>query len=56
MGGPVTGTASIRAVADGIELRQGQNAIHLYRHQLRTFADYAVDWAEQLEQRKEQQQ
>lgn len=51
----MTGTASIRAVADGIEIRQGKHTIHLYAHQLMPFADYAVDWHEQLEQRKEQQ-
>lgn len=49
----MTGTASIRAVSDGLELRQGRNTIHLYAHQLMPFSDYAVDWAEQLEQRKE---
>ena len=56
MGGPVTGTASIRATATGIEIRQGQNTVRLYRHQIPPFADFAVDWHEQLEQRKEQQQ
>ena len=49
----MTGTVSIRAVSDGIEIRQGRNTIHLYAHQLMPFADYAVDWAETLEQRKE---
>lgn len=49
----MTGTASIRAVSDGLELRQGKHTIHLYAHQLMPFADYAVGWAEQLEQRKE---
>ena len=52
----MTGTASIRATADGIELRQGRNTVRLYAHQIRPFTDYAVDWAETLEQRKEQQQ
>lgn len=56
MGGPVTGTASIRATATGIEIRQGQNTVHLYRHQILPFTDYAVDWLEQLEKRKDQQQ
>ena len=55
MGGPVTGPASIRAIEDGIELRQGQNTVRLYRHQILPFADYATKWAETLEQRKEQQ-
>lgn len=49
----MTGTASIRAVADGIELRQGRNTVRLYAHQILPFTDYAVDWAETLEQRKE---
>lgn len=52
----MTGTASIRATENGIELRQGQDIVRLYRHQILPFTDYAVDWAEQLEQRKEQQQ
>ena len=56
MGGPVTGTASIRATATGIEIRQGQNTVRLYRHQVIPFCNFATDWWEQLEQRKEQQQ
>ena len=52
----MTGTASIRAIEDGIELRQGQNTVRLYRHQIPPFADFAIDWHEQLEQRKERQQ
>lgn len=52
----MTGTASIRATENGIELRQGRNTVHLYRHQIPAFAQYAVDWAETLKQRKEQQQ
>lgn len=56
MGGPVTGTASIRATENGIEIRQGRNTVHLYRHQILPFTDYAIDWAEALEQRKEQRQ
>ena len=55
MGGRVTGTASIRATENGIELRQGQNTVRLYRHQILPFADYAVDWAETLEQRAGQE-
>ena len=51
----MTGTASIRATADGIELRQGRNTVRLYTHQILPFADYAIDWAETLEQQKEQQ-
>ena len=51
----MTGTASIRAIEDGIELRQGQNTVRLYTHQILPFTDYAIDWAEALERRKEQQ-
>ena len=52
----MTGTASIRATATGIEIRQGRNTVHLYRHQILPFTDYAVDWAETLEQKKKEQQ
>ena len=45
----MTGTASIRATATGIELRQGRNTVRLYRHQLIPFCDFAIDWAEQLD-------
>ncbi|WP_420111628.1 hypothetical protein [Pseudactinotalea sp.] len=51
----MTGTASIKAIPDGVELRQGQNTVRLYRHQIPPFADYAIDWFEQLEQRAEQE-
>ena len=51
----MTGTASIRATEDGIELRQGRNTVRLYTHQILPFADYATKWAETLEERKEQQ-
>ena len=56
MGGPVTGTASIRATENGIEIRQGRNTVHLYRHQILPFTDYAIDWHEQLEQQKDERQ
>ena len=49
----MTGTATIRATENGIELRQGRNTVRLYTHQILPFTDYAVDWHEQLEQRKE---
>lgn len=48
----MTGTASIRATADGIELRQGRNTVRLYAHQILPFTDYAIDWAETLGQQK----
>ena len=50
------GTTSIRAVPEGVELRNSGNRIIIYRHQLIPFCDYAVDWWEQLEQRKDEQQ
>ena len=49
----MTGTATIRATENGIELRQGRNTVRLYAHQILPLTDYAVDWAETLEQRKE---
>lgn len=49
----MTGTASIRATAGGIELRQGRNTVRLYTHQILPFCNFATDWWEQLEQRKE---
>lgn len=52
----MTGTASIRAVENGIEIRQGQNVVRLYRHQIVPFTDYAIDWHERLAHRKDQQQ
>lgn len=48
----MNGTASIRATATGIELRQGQARITIYRHQILSFTDYAVDWLEQLERQE----
>ena len=52
----MTGTASIRATESGIELRQGQNTVRLYRHQIIPFCNFATDWIEQLEQQGEHQQ
>lgn len=52
----MTGTASIRATEDGIEIRQGQNTVRLYTHQILPFTDYAIDWAEQLEQKRDEQE
>ena len=49
----MAGTTSIHAVPEGVELRNSGNRIIIYRHQLIPFCNYAVDWAEQLEQRKE---
>lgn len=52
----MAGTTSIHAVPEGVELRNSGNRIIIYRTQILPFCDYAVDWAEQLEQRKDEQQ
>lgn len=52
----MAGTTSIHAVPEGVELRNSGNRITIYRHQVAAFTQYAADWAEQLEQRKEQDQ
>ena len=49
------GTTSIRAVPEGVELRNGGNRITIYRHQIIPFCDYAIDWAETLERQAEQE-
>ena len=49
----MAGTTSIRAVPEGVELRNSGNRIIIYRHQIIPFCDYAVDWAEQLGQQQE---
>ena len=49
------GTTSIRAVPDGVIIRQGSAEVKIWKHQLLTFTDFAVDWFEQLERRSEQE-
>lgn len=51
----MAGTTSIHAVPEGVELRNSGNRIIIYRHQIAAFTQYAADWAEQLEQRKDEQ-
>ena len=51
----MAGTTSIRAVPEGVELRNGGNHIIIYRHQIIPFCNFATDHWERLEQRKEQQ-
>lgn len=51
----MAGTTSIRAVPEGVELRNGGNRIIIYRHQLIPFCDYAIDWVETLAQRAGQE-
>ena len=49
------GTTSIRAVPEGVELRNSGNRIIIYRHQVIQFCNFATDWIEQLEQRVERE-
>lgn len=51
----MTGTTSIHAVPEGVELRNSGNRIILYRHQILPFTEYAVDWAETLKQQQADQ-
>ena len=51
----MTGTTSIRAVSDGVIIRQGSAEVKIWAHQIPAFTQYAADWAEQLEQRKDEQ-
>ena len=51
----MAGTTSIRAVPEGVELRNGGNRITIYRHQVIQFCNFATDWIEQLEQRTERE-
>ena len=52
----MTGTASIRAVPDGVIIRQGNTEVKIWKHQILRFTEFAVDWFEMLEQRAEQEQ
>jgi len=52
----MAGTTSIHAVPEGVELRNSGNRIIIYRHQVIPFCNFATDWIEQLEQRKDEQQ
>ena len=49
----MTGTTSIRAVPEGVELRNSGNRIIIYRHQIIPFCNFATDWIEQLGQQHE---
>ncbi|MEE1617312.1 hypothetical protein [Brachybacterium sp. J153] len=51
----MTGTASIRATATGVELRQGNHRVVLHKHQIVPFTDYAIDQMERLERAAEQE-
>ena len=49
------GTTSIRAVPDGVIIRQGSAEVKIWAHQILRFTDFAVDWEETLEQRAEEE-
>ena len=49
------GTTSIRAVPDGVIIRQGSAEVKIWAHQILRFTDFAVDWVETLEQRAEEE-
>lgn len=46
-------TTSVKATEYGVEFREGDRRIRLYKHQLPAVADYLHDHWERLEQRKE---
>lgn len=52
----MTGTTSIRAVSDGVIIRQGSAEVKIWAHQIIPFCNFATDHWERLEQQKEQQQ
>ena len=49
------GTTSIRAVPDGVIIRQGSAEVKIWKHQILRFTEYAVDWFENLEQQAGQE-
>ena len=52
----MTGTTSIRAVSDGVIIRQGSAEVKIWKHQIPAFTQYATKWAERPEQRKDEQE
>lgn len=51
----MAGTTFIRAVSDGVIIRQGSAEVKIWAHQLIPFADFSVDWGETLAQRAEEE-
>ena len=51
----MAGTTSIRAVPDGVIIRQGSAEVKIWKHQILRFTEYAVDWFENLEQQAERE-
>ena len=49
-------STSVKATEFGVEFREGDRRIRLYKHQLPAVADYLHDHWERLEQRKDEQQ
>ena len=49
-------TTSVKATEYGVEFREGDRRIRLYKHQLPAVAEYLRDHWERLEQRKDEQQ
>lgn len=49
----MAGTTSIRAVPDGVIVRNGNAEVKIWAHQILGFTEFAVDWAEQLGQQQE---
>lgn len=52
----MAGTTSIRAVSDGVIVRQGSAEVKIWAHQLAAFSDYSIDALEYIEARKAQEQ
>ena len=50
----MAGTTSIRAVSDGVIIRQGNTEVKIWKHQILRFTEFAVDWYENLERQAEQ--
>lgn len=49
------GTTSIRAVPDGVIIRQGSAEVKIWKHQILRFTEFAVDWYEIIEQQAGQE-
>ena len=52
----MTGTTSIRAVSDGVIIRQGSVEVKIWKHQILPFTEFAVDWHEAIEKQRGQQE
>ena len=48
-------STSVKATEYGVEFREGDRRIRIYKHQLPAVADYLRNHWEQLEQRKDEQ-